>query len=55
MGLAEAENFVKIPDEIDHFLSQVSINWIRHRQSNAQINPILGARTLDQLKIIWVF
>lgn len=36
--------------EVDRPNSQVAINWVRQQQHWALIIPILGARTLDQLK-----
>lgn len=39
-----------VADEVGHPPSQVAINWVRQQQRWAQIIPILGARTLEQLK-----
>jgi aryl-alcohol dehydrogenase-like predicted oxidoreductase len=39
-----------VADEVGHSPSQVAINWVRQQGHWAQIIPILGARTLDQLK-----
>ncbi len=40
----------KVAEEVGYPMSQVAINWIRQQQDKAQIIPILGARTVDQLK-----
>ncbi len=39
-----------VADEVGHTPSQVAINWVRQQQDWALMVPILGARTLDQLK-----
>jgi aryl-alcohol dehydrogenase-like predicted oxidoreductase len=39
----------KISEEVDKSMSQVAINWIR-QQPKAQMIPILGARSAEQLK-----
>lgn len=39
----------KISEEVGKSRAQVAINWVRQQQGRAQIIPILGARTLDQL------
>lgn len=41
---------VKIAEKVGRSPSQVAINWVRQQQHRAQIIPILGARTLEQLK-----
>ena len=48
--MAKTDELVKIAEEINRTPSQVAINWVRQQQSKAKILPILGARTLDQLK-----
>ena len=40
----------KISEEVGRPMSQVAINWVRQQQEKAQMIPILGARTIDQLK-----
>jgi aryl-alcohol dehydrogenase-like predicted oxidoreductase len=40
----------EVADEIGHPPSQVAINWVRQQGRWAQLIPILGARTLTQLK-----
>jgi aryl-alcohol dehydrogenase-like predicted oxidoreductase len=49
----DLQNLIKelqtVANEVGHTPSQVAINWVR-QQSWAQIIPILGARTLDQIK-----
>jgi aryl-alcohol dehydrogenase-like predicted oxidoreductase len=49
-GMAKADKLEKIAEQIDRSPSQVAINWVRQQQPKAQIIPILGARTLEQLK-----
>ena len=44
------EEVVAIAEEIGKTPSQVAINWVRQQQHRAQIIPILGARTEDQLR-----
>lgn len=39
----------KIAAEVGRSMAQVAINWVRQRPNNQMI-PILGARTIDQLK-----
>ncbi len=41
---------VRIAEEIGQLPAQVAINWVRQQQQRAQIIPILGARTVDQIK-----
>jgi aryl-alcohol dehydrogenase-like predicted oxidoreductase len=48
-GKAIAEKIVQIGAQLGYSPSQVAINWVR-QQTNAQIIPILGVRTLEQLK-----
>ncbi|OGV41989.1 MAG: hypothetical protein A2X46_13275 [Lentisphaerae bacterium GWF2_57_35] len=43
-----AEEVVKLSQQINHSCSQIAINWIR-QQKKAQLIPIIGARTVDQL------
>jgi len=40
----------KIADETGRSRAQVAINWARQQQGKAQMIPILGARTVEQLK-----
>lgn len=40
----------KVSKEVGRPMSQVSINWIRQQQNKAQMIPILGARTVEQLQ-----
>ncbi|MCU0497188.1 MAG: aldo/keto reductase [Anaerolineae bacterium] len=40
----------KVADELGRTPSQIAINWVRQQQARAQMIPILGARTLDQLR-----
>ncbi len=39
-----------VADEIGCPPSQVAVNWVRQQQQWAQLIPILGVRTLEQLK-----
>lgn len=39
-----------VAEEMGHSRSQVAINWVRQQQNRAQIVPILGARTQEQLE-----
>ena len=39
----------EIAEEVGKSRAQVAINWVRQQQHKAQMIPILGARTLDQL------
>jgi aryl-alcohol dehydrogenase-like predicted oxidoreductase len=48
--LALAEELMKMAQEMGRSPSQVAINWVRQQQSRALIIPIIGARTLAQLK-----
>ena len=45
-----ADKMVEIADEIGRSPSQIAINWVRQQQDKAQIIPIIGARSLDQIK-----
>ncbi len=47
--LAAGDAVANLAEEIGHSPAQVAINWIRARRARAQIFPIIGARTLDQL------
>lgn len=40
----------KVSGETGCPMSQVAINWVRQQQDKAQIIPILGARTVEQLQ-----
>lgn len=40
----------KVSEEVGHPMSQVAINWVRQQQHKAQMIPILGARTVEQLQ-----
>ncbi len=48
-GMRMGDKVVEIAAQIGCSPSQVAINWVR-QQKHAQIIPILGARTLEQLK-----
>lgn len=48
-GMKIGDKIVEIASKIGHSPSQVAINWVR-QQENAQIIPILGVRTVEQLK-----
>ncbi len=48
-GLSIGDVVVEIGSEIGHTPAQVAINWVRQQRNGAQIIPILGARTADQL------
>ncbi|MBI1256461.1 MAG: aldo/keto reductase [Chloroflexi bacterium] len=39
----------QVAEEVGTSRAQVAINWVRQQQHQAQMIPILGARTLDQL------
>ncbi|MEO6392246.1 MAG: aldo/keto reductase [Pyrinomonadaceae bacterium] len=45
--LAVAAAVIEIAEKVDHSPSQVALNWLRQRNGTI---PILGARTVDQLK-----
>ena len=49
-GMAIADKIVQIGAQLGYSPSQVAINWVRQQQTQAQIIPILGIRTLEQLK-----
>ena len=40
----------KISQEVGKPMSQVAINWVRQQQNKAQMIPILGARSAEQLQ-----
>jgi len=44
------EDVQTVADDVGRSASQVAINWVRQQQHWAQIIPIIGARTFDQLK-----
>ncbi len=44
------DEVVAIAQEIGRSPSQVAINWIRQQQQRALIVPVLGARTVDQMR-----
>jgi aryl-alcohol dehydrogenase-like predicted oxidoreductase len=48
-GMATADKLVEIGSQLGFSPSQIAINWVR-QQAQAQIIPILGVRTLEQLK-----
>jgi aryl-alcohol dehydrogenase-like predicted oxidoreductase len=48
--LALGDAVVAIAEEVGRTPSQVAINWVRQQQDRAEIIPIVGARTLDQLE-----
>lgn len=45
-----AETVIGVAQELGHSPSQVAINWVRQQQHRAQIIPLLGARTLQQMQ-----
>jgi aryl-alcohol dehydrogenase-like predicted oxidoreductase len=49
-GMAIADKILEIGKQIGQSPSQIAINWVRQQQDKAQIIPILGARSLTQLK-----
>jgi aryl-alcohol dehydrogenase-like predicted oxidoreductase len=49
-GMAVGDKVVELAKEIGRTPSQIAINWVRLQRAKAQIIPILGARSLDQLK-----
>lgn len=49
-GMAIADKIVEIGKQIGHSPSQIAINWVRQQQNKAQLIPILGVRSLEQLK-----
>ncbi|MBK5107122.1 MAG: aldo/keto reductase [Anaerolineales bacterium] len=49
-ALATAEKIVEISKEIGRSPAQVAINWVWQQQAKAQIIPILGARSAQQLE-----
>lgn len=44
------DKVVEIAREIGSTPSQIAINWVRQQQSKAQIIPILGARSVEQIE-----
>jgi aryl-alcohol dehydrogenase-like predicted oxidoreductase len=48
--LSAGDAVANLAREIGHSPAQVAINWIRARRDRAQIFPIVGARTVDQLE-----
>jgi aryl-alcohol dehydrogenase-like predicted oxidoreductase len=48
--VAIVREVVNIADEVGKPPAQVAINWVRQQQHRAQIIPILGARTIEQMK-----
>ena len=44
------ETIQAVAREAERTPAQVAINWVRQQQSQAQIIPILGARTVEQLE-----
>jgi aryl-alcohol dehydrogenase-like predicted oxidoreductase len=49
-SLTVVQEVQKVSEEVARPMSQVAINWVRQQQDKAQMIPILGARTLEQLK-----
>jgi aryl-alcohol dehydrogenase-like predicted oxidoreductase len=47
--VAAVEKVVSIADDVDRSPAQVAINWVRQQQRRAQVIPILGARSAEQL------
>jgi len=41
---------VQIAEEVGKPTAQVAINWVRQQQHRAQIIPLLGARSAEQLR-----
>lgn len=48
-GMAIGDKVVEIAKELGKTPSQIALNWVRQQQSKAQIIPILGVRTMEQL------
>jgi aryl-alcohol dehydrogenase-like predicted oxidoreductase len=48
-NLGIAEEVIKLSQQINRSCSQIAINWVR-QQKRAEIIPILGARSVDQLR-----
>ncbi|MGB7341441.1 MAG: aldo/keto reductase [Phototrophicaceae bacterium] len=48
--VAIVREVVTIAEEVGKPAAQVAINWVRQQQHRAQIVPILGARTIPQMK-----
>jgi aryl-alcohol dehydrogenase-like predicted oxidoreductase len=48
--VAVVKEVVKIAEKVGRSPSQVAINWVRQQQHRASIIPILGARSVEQLK-----
>ncbi|MEO1287106.1 MAG: aldo/keto reductase [Chloroflexota bacterium] len=48
--VAVVREVVAIGEEVGKPPAQVAINWVRQQQHRAQIVPILGARTIPQMK-----
>lgn len=44
-----SEDRLAVANKVGRSLSQVAINWVRQQQDIAQIIPIIGASTLDQI------
>ncbi len=49
-GMVIADKIVEIGKRIGHSPSQIAINWVRQQKEKAQIIPIIGARSVEQLK-----
>ena len=45
-----SEDRMAFADKVGFSPSQVAINWVRQQQDKSQKIPIIGARTLDQIK-----
>jgi aryl-alcohol dehydrogenase-like predicted oxidoreductase len=48
--MAVADKVVEIADKVGRSPSQVKIDWVSQQQDKALIIPIIGVRTLDQIK-----
>lgn len=48
-ALDAANKIVEIAGRVGRSPSQVAINWVRQQQEKAQIIPILGARSVEQI------
>ncbi len=49
-ALALGDAVVAVAKEIGRTPAQVAINWVRQQKGKAQVIPILGVRTIEQLK-----
>ena len=49
-GMSVGDKVLELAKEIGRTPSQIAINWVRQQRTKAQIIPILGVRSLNQLK-----